>query len=290
MTRRNGTFFVMLICLMIALFAFCLLCREASAADASSTSTNENTNSLTLVGPIHQHVPGKQKITNDVRTSPNVPGLPYLDNPGYFGPFAEQGWNTMEGSTLPFLLSQDHGWIVTRNHWWTSSDAKYRLERITKKDYPIQEAVKILVIDSSEDFIGIEYKALATLVTYGGIKTTSVACFKEAVYQTSITGGNVFLILKASNTPGVYSHTIGFGGSGAGNFDQGGNAAYSSGTALGFAMNKGNPVYSPYMQGVVLLVDSQTYKNLHPGASFFEKVKSTRKKLSKGELSTVIRK
>ena len=215
--------------------------------------------------------------------------IPYLDSPGYFGPFPEKGWNTMEKSLLPFLLSQDTGWEVIRDHWWTSCDAKYKLEKISRKKYPRQESVK--VINGVQGLKDIKYEAVATLVTYDGITDTTIDCFKEAVYRSSISGGNVFLLLRAGNVPGVYSSTIGLGGSGAGNFHQGGNSAYSSGTALGFASNKGHPVYSPYIQGIVLLVDAQTYKNLHPNFSLFkEDVKTTKKELSKGELSTVIRK
>ena len=139
---------------------------------------------------------------------------------------------------------------------------------------------------------GIKYEALATLVTYGGTKTTSVDCFKEAIYRTSISGGNVLLVLKVGNTPGVYSHTIGLGGSGAGNLHQGGNAVYSAGSAIGFASNTGHPVYSPYMHGVVLLVDNFTYKNLHPLPLFSlpKEIKKSRKKITKDELQTVIEK
>ena len=289
MTRKNRLLLIAIICFVIACIACFMICKEVFAAEAKATSTNENTNSLTLIGPIHQHIPGEQKVTNDVRTSPNVPGLPYLDNPGYFGPFPEQGYNTMEKSILPFLLSQDTGWEVIRDHWWTPSDAKYKLEMITRKTYPRQESVK--VINGVQGLKGIKYETVATLVAYKGIKGTTVDCFKEAIYQTSLTGGNVFLLLRAGNVPGVYSRTIGLGGSGAGNFHQGGSAAYSAGTALGFACNNGHPVYSPYIQGVVLLVDDLTYKNLHPNFSLFkEDVKVTKKGLSKGELQSIIKK
>jgi len=289
MPKKNTLLFVAIFGLLVVFFAVITLCKEVSAAEVTSTSTNENTNSLTLVGPIHQHVPGKQKVTTDVRTSPNVPGLPYLDNPGYFGPYPGQGPNILETSILPFLLSIDNGWEVIRDHWWTSSDAKFSLEKVTKKVYPRQESVK--VVNGIQNLQGINYEVIATLVTYDGIKATTMDCLKESIYQTSKNGGNVFLLLRAGNVPGVYSHTIGLGGSGAGNLYQGGNAAYSAGSAIGFACNKGHPVYSPYLHGVVLLVDDKTYENLHPNFFLFsDDTKSTRKKLSKDELSTVIRK
>ena len=137
MTRKKELVLMVItyIIIVIACFASFFICKEVSAAEATSTSTNENTNSLTLIGPIHQHIPGEQKITTDVRTSPNVLGAPYLDNPGYFGPFPDQGWNTMEKSLLSFLLSQDHGWTVIRDHWWTSADSKYKLNKITRVKY-----------------------------------------------------------------------------------------------------------------------------------------------------------
>ena len=261
MVRKNSLFLIAITCFIVACLAFFLICKEVSAAEATCTSNNQNDVSLNLYD-MDVTVPGKQKVISDVRTSPNIPGVPYLDNPGYFGPFPDQGHNTLEASILPFLLLQDTGWEVIRDHWWTPDDAKYKLEKISRKTYPPQKYVKI--INGIQGLKNIKYEALATLVTYEGVKTTTVDCLKEAIYQTSIVGGNVFLLLRAGNVPGVYSRTIGLGGSSAGNFHQGGNSAYSAGSAVGFACNNGHPVYSPYIHGVCLLVDKFTYENLHP--------------------------
>ncbi len=233
---------------LLVVLMFIFLPSTLMAANAINTTDNTNTNTLNLIGPVQ--VPGEQELS--YRTAPYLPSLPFLDHPGYTGGGPTKGWNSQEGTTLPFILNNNPGkeWVAVHEFSWNS--VKSKVDKVTETDHPVQESVKVFNGDSA--LKGIKFKTIASIATYGD-ELTTMACFSEALYQTMKAGGNAFVILTAGSTQGVWSRTIGLGGSSAGNFGMGGREAYSAGTALGYSSNTGRPVFQTFVQGVAILIE-----------------------------------
>jgi hypothetical protein len=241
--------------ILVMIIAVLVLPSMLYAAEAVSTSNNNNANTINLIGPIQ--VPGEQNITYN--TSPVLPATPFMDHPGYNQAMPNRGWNSLEGTTLPFILkaTPDKEWVILGGVNW--SNVKSKVERLSAEKYPSQKAAKVLNGDAGLKNIG--YIIIASIVTYGD-EATTMECFSEAIDQTLSSGGNVFLLLSANSTPGIWSRTIGLGGSSAGNFGMGGKDAFSAGMAIGYSSNKGHPIYQTFVQGVALWVDGQTYQKI----------------------------
>jgi len=233
---------------LLVVLIFILLPSTLLAANAINTTDNTNTNTVNLIGPVQ--VPGEQELS--YRTAPYLPAIPFMDHPGYTGGGPTKGWNSQEGTALPFILNSnpDKQWTITYEFSWSSPKSK--VDKVAEKEYPAQESVK--VFNGDKNLKDIKYKTIASIVTYGD-ELTTMACFSEAIYQTMQVGGNAFVLLTAGSTQGVWSRTIGIGGSSAGNFGMGGREAYSAGTAIGYSSNTGRPVFQTFVQGVAILIE-----------------------------------
>ena len=247
-----------ILCVIIMSLCFC------QYAIADTTNDNENNNSLTLIGPIHNHIPGEQHIIHDSRgASPHLMSAPYGELPAYFGPFSEKGnWNCQADSVLLFLLMNNRTYKIT-DGYWNPTYSKSSVDIMASKKFEPRNTV--MVLNGVQELRGMHYNFIASITCHGDRKTTTIECFKQAVYETGTAGANVFVILRASHDHGVYSSTIGLGGSAAGNLGQGGKEAYAIGSAIGFARNDGGPTTKPYIHGVALMIpctDLAKFKNL----------------------------
>lgn len=251
---RKSNFYIIATVLIILLFC----CGNSYAqSNAQSDSVNENNNSLSL------GISGPPEVTENIRSSPNVPNLPYTELPSYFGPF-EKTWNDQSNSILPFVLMSNRDYTITNPYhipFTNNKNSKINITKIgIKKKYEKVKNVKVL--NGIRELNGIKYKSIITIVAYGGRKITTMDCFTQAVIEAGNAGGNVFLLLSASSSPGTHSSTVGIGSSGAGNFSQGGKEAYSGGAATGFASNTGGPTSNPFIHGVALLVTQSELKKV----------------------------
>ena len=242
---------------MIMIFGLCF-CKQ-SMADSTASADSENTNSMTFVGPIHNHIPGEQHIIHDTRgAAPMMLGVPHGEMPAYFGPFNKNGnWNCQGDSLLIFLLMNNRYYKIS-DGYWSPSYADSIVDIVNAKEFKARDTM--MVLNGIKELQGMKYEFIAGITCHGDKDVTTIDCFKQALYETGQVGGNAFVILKASFDSGVYSSTVGLGGSSAGNLGQGGKEAYVIGSAMGFAYNKGGPVSKPFMHGVALMIPTEDLK------------------------------
>jgi hypothetical protein len=248
---RINTFSPIIIIIAIMSLFYCGTV-YAQDATANNQSTNDNNNLLSI------GISSPPEVTVNIRTSPNVPSVPYTELPSYFGPFGKT-WNDQSSSILPFLLMHKRTFKAYNTHRRFRGDVTFSKVNITtmKKDWigkSRDNPEYIKVVNGIEEIRGIRFVLVGTITTYGKRKTTTVNCFDQAIVETSKLGANTFLLLATSASFGIHSTTIGFGSSGAGNFSQGGKEAFSGGIATGFASNTGGPTSNPYVHGVALFL------------------------------------
>lgn len=244
--------FLSIIITTVVMFLFCCGTVYAQDATANNESTNDN-NNLLAIG-----ISSPPEVTENIRTSPNLPSVPYTELPSYFGPFGKN-WNDQSNSILPFMLMHKRTFKAYDTHRRFRGDINFSKANVTimETDWigkPRDNPEYIKVVNGIEEIKGIRSVFVGTITTYGERKITTVNCFDQAIVETSKLGANTFLLLAASASPGVHSSTIGFGSSGAGNFSQGGKEAYAGGVATGFASNTGGPTSNPYVHGVALFL------------------------------------
>lgn len=247
---KINTSLSIIVTIIVLLFCCGTVYAQDTTANNESTNNNDNTLAIGISSP--------PEVTENIRTSPNLPNIPYTELPSYFGPFKET-WNDQSSSILPFLLMHGRTFKVYDTNRRFRKDVKYSKVNVTvmKTTWigrPNDNPEYVKVLNGIEEIKGIRSILVGTIITYGGRKTTSVNCFDQALVETSKLGANVFLLLTVSSSPGVHSTTIGLGSSGAGNFSQGGKEAYAGGIATGFASNTGGPTSEPYVHGVALFL------------------------------------
>ena len=210
-------------------------------------------NAVAINGGISNTISNPDKITTTIQAAPGTGGSLYTELPVYVGPYPE-AWN-VQSESLNYLLTRIRTFTVNKKSaltFWHSNYTKSEITTIADNEYGNSDKVKVFC--SVEELRGIKTKVMAIVVTHGNRKNTTLDCFDQALVDTSEAGGNAILILKTGSDPGVHSTTIGFGGSGAGNFSQTGTEAFSGGTATGFSSNTGGPVSNPHIHGVALRI------------------------------------
>jgi len=236
------------------IFCFSMAYGDETSSLSENSSINNNNLGITFGN-------GPKNTTSDIRNAPNTPLIMHNELPAYFGPYADQMWNTQEDTLLPFIIMTVESFDIETGFLHRNL-VRSRTNTFYKKKTKVIKEIKVLNgINSLEN---LRYTFIGTTTIRGKKKNTSIACLKQAVINTGEAGGNVFVLLKVSSDSKMSSTTWGLGGSGAGNMGMSGKDAYSAGTAVGISSNFGGPVRLPYMHGIIINVVDDDYKNIHP--------------------------
>ena len=241
----------------ITIIFFCLTITTANA-DSSSENSSVNNNYLGI--SIGDGSGGGGTIS-DIRTAPNTMPIMHNELPAYFGPYADQMWNTQEDTLLPFIIMTVEEFEVETGFLYRDL-VKSQVDTFYKHKIKTNKRVKVL--NGIESLKNLRYTFVGTTTVHGKKTNTSIACLKQSIIDTGESGGNVYVLLKVSSDTKMSSTTWGLGGSGAGNMGMAGKDAYSAGTALGISSNSGGPVRLPYMHGLIIKVSDKDYEAIKP--------------------------
>ena len=238
-------------------FIFCFfMIANAGTTSSSSENSSENNNYLGItIGD------GSGETTSNIRTAPNVPFIMHNEIPAYFGPYADQMWNTQEDTLLPFIIMTVEEFEVETGFLYRNI-VKSQIDLFSKKK--LKKVKEVKVLNGINNLEGLYYTFVGTTTVHGKKKNSSIKCLKQSIIDTGESGGNVYVLLKVSSDSKMSSTTWGLGGSGAGNMGMSGKDAYSAGTAIGISSNNGGPVRLPYMHGLIIKVSDKDYKAIKP--------------------------
>ncbi|MHA2018404.1 MAG: hypothetical protein ACTSXY_09025 [Promethearchaeota archaeon] len=193
------------------------------------------------------------KIVTTIHAAPGIGASLYNELPVYTGPFSDN-WN-VQIKSLNYLLTQIRDFTVKKKSpltFWHFDYTDSEITTITDKDWKNPTSVHVFI--SKDELRGIRTKIMAIMVNHANRKGTTMDCFDQLIVDTSESGGDAVLITNINSDPGVHSTTLGFGSSGAGNFSQSGEEAFSGGSSTGISTNNGGPVSKPYIQGISLKI------------------------------------
>lgn len=246
-------------------------CAESTATVVSDT---DNTLSVGIYG-------AKEQVVKQILPPQN---LPTSEIAPYFGPYPEQprAWNDEASTILPFLLNDNTQWTIDRAKKIQCRKAKSNSRAF--RDFPIENFDKlsrrqqdlamrdqrrhvskvtiIQVLNGVRCLNGYVFTTVGVVNVFGKSKNTTLDCFGQALLDTQKMGANVLVLLAVGATPGVASSTSGLGGtSGVGKLDSG--DAYTGGWAIGYAGSHARPEAYPYIHGVAVWVDTETFREIN---------------------------